>query len=303
MPAHAETHEHEEGGHHHHHHVQSGHVHADCHEDMPHVHAGASAGEHDEEKCYASFGHLCAHSWDFELGSYAENADMQQWVKEGLRHVHFDHAPTPDSVSKLCWVEGARTLAMGRREEARAWLLMSQEDEAMINLACLEYEAGNLETALRLMEKMMHMNDEQGVEPPVSAVLSLPMLRYAAGLISREELQKAADDHAKGPGAWVHEYVDLHWILDNVIHTPEDARHMRSRLEEAAAAGHPEAVVALIALAEMRIMIVGQHPEWKQRLKAAEASYERAARMQKRVDMLHWVLNECLPTLLPKSSI
>ncbi len=298
LPAYAESHGHEGEHHHHHHHAQKGHVHADCHEPVQKEHLEDSQQEHS----HAPFDHLCAHSWDFELGGYASNTAMQEWVNDGLRHVHFDHEPTADSVSKLCWVEGARILAMGEREKARVWLQMSREDEAMINLACLEYEAGNVDVALRLMDGMMHMNDEQGVMPPVSAVLSLPMLRYASGSISREELEKAAADHAKGPGAWVHDYVNIPWILENIVRSPEDALNIRARLEAAADAGQPEAEVALIALAEMRIMIVGQRPGWEARLAALAPNCPRADKMQKRVEMLRWVLNECLPTLMPKSS-
>ncbi len=290
-------------------HESAAHEEAPAEAAAPHAHGDhhkhnyvAPPVEVESDHSHAPFDHLCAHSWDFELAGYASNPAMQSWVEDGLRHVHFDHAPTPDSVSKLCWVEGARTLAMGHREKAREWLQLSQVDEAMMTLACLEYEEGNLEVAIRLMERMMRMEDEQGVQPPVSAVLSLPMLRYAAGLISREELEKAAADHARGEGAWVHECVDIDWILRNVIHTPEDARNIRALLGAAADAGHPEAEVALIALAEMRIMLVGQCPGWEQRLKALAPTYGRAAKMQERVKMLQWVLTECLPTLMPKSS-
>ncbi len=255
-----------------------------------------------KEYSHAPFDHLCAHSWDFELGGYADNPSMQEWVIDGLRHVHYDHAPTVESVSKLCWVEGARLLAAGKRDEARAWLQMSREDDAMINLACLEYENGNVASALRLMEGMMRMNDEQGVAPPVSTALSLPMLRYASGLISREELEKAAADHAAGAGSWVHDYVDIFWILENVIRTPEDALNIRARLEAAADAGQAEAEVALVALAEMRIMIVGQRAGWQTRLRELAPTHPRAAKMLERVEMLQWCLNECLPTLMPKSS-
>ncbi len=273
--------------------------HAAAHQHHEHESSAPAAGQ---EHSHAPFEHLCAHSWDFELGGYANNPAMQEWVKDGLRHVHFEHQPTPESVSRLCWVEGARILATGDRENARVWLQMSREDEALINLACLEYEDGNVAEALRLMELMARLDDEQGVMPPVSSIFSLPMLRYALGIIGREELEKAAADHAVGPGAWVHEHVDIGWILENVVHSPEDALHLRDRLEKAADAGHPEAEVALIALAEMRIMIVGQRPGWEQRLKALAPDYALAAKMQERVEMLQWVLNECLPTLMPKCS-
>ncbi len=292
LPAHADSHAHEAVP-----------THADHAQTCGHQHQ-ATAAENAEapDHSHAPFEHLCAHSWDFELGGYADNPAMQQWVKDGLRHVHFDHKPTPKTVSRLCWVEGARTLAMGQREEARTWLKMSQEDEALINLACLEYENGDVAEALRLMEVMIRMNDEQGVEPPVAAVFSLPLLRYASGLISHEELEKFAAELAAGPGAWVHEHVDISWILENVVRTPEDAKHLRARLGEAADAGHPEAEVALIALAEMRIMLVGQCPGWQQRLRSLAPKYARAAKMQQRVEMLQWVLTECLPTLMPKPS-
>ncbi len=293
LPVHAETHAHDgEPGQA----VPHAADHLEHH--APAAGQGSSAGEHS----HAPFDHLCAHSWDFELGGYADNAAMQKWVENGLRHVHFDHAPTPKSVSKLCWVEGARLLAAGQREQARAWLSMSREDEAVATLACLEYEAGNLDAALRITEELMRMEAEQGMPIPVSSVLSLPMLRYAAGLISRDELEKAAADHAQGAGAWVHDYVDIPWILDNVIRTPEDAQHIRARLEAAADAGNPEAEVALISLAEKRIMLVGQRPGWQQRLDALAPTYERAAKLKERVEMLRWVLNECLPTLMPPSS-
>ncbi len=294
-PAYAESHVRDGGSQHagsyaHHHHGYESHAHAGVNE------------EPQQDHSYAPFDHLCAHSWDFELGGYAENAAMQKWVEDGLRHVHFDHAPTPDSVSKLCWVEGARLLAAGQREKARTWLMMSRQTEALATLACLEYENGNVEAALKLTEEVLRMDEEQGVPIPVSTVLSLPMLRYASGLISREELEKAAADHAQGPGSWVHEYVDIPWILEHVIRTPEDARNIRARLEAAAAAGSPEAEVALIALAEMRVMIAGQRSGWQQRLEALVPAYERAARMQARVEVLRRVLNECLPTLMPPPS-
>ncbi len=294
LPAHAESQTHE-GEHHH------AEPHAAQAAEHQHEHA-AAAVDGTKEHSHAPFVHLCAHSWDFELGGYAGNEAMQEWVTDGLRHVHYDHAPTADSVSKLCWVEGARLLALGKRDEARAWLRMSREDEAMATLACLEYEMGNLQAALLVTEAVLKMDEEQGIPVPVSTVLSLPMLRYASGLISREELEKAAADHAVGPGAWVHDYVDIDWILQNVIRTPEDALNIRSRLEAVADAGHPEAEVALIALAEMRIMIVGQRPGWEQRLQALAATYPRAAKMQERVENLRAVLNECLPALMPKFS-
>ncbi len=268
----------------------------------PHLeHHAPAAGQvaAAQEHSLAPFDHLCAHSWDFELAGYADNNAMQKWVENGLRHVHFDHAPTSESVSKLCWVEGARLQAAGQREQARAWLALSREDEAMATLACMEYEEGNVDAALRMTEELMRMEEEQGISIPVSTVLSLPMLRYAAGLISREELEKAAAEHAQGAGAWVHDYVDIPWILQNVIRTPEDARHIRARLETAADAGSPEAEVALISLAEKRIMLVGQRPGWYQRLEALAPTYERAARLRERVEMLRWVLNDCLPSLMP----
>ncbi len=289
LPSRAESHAHEGE----HRHTQEAHACGD--------HGDAAKAE-GQEHSHAPFDHLCAHSWDFELGGYADNAAMQKWVEDGLRHVHYDHVPSVDSVSKLCWVEGARTLAAGQREKARAWLEMSHEDEALATLACLAYEDGELAEALRITEIVLRMDEEKGEAIPVSTVLSLPMLRYAAGLISREELEKAAADHAKGPGAWVHEYVDIPWILENIVRTPEDALHLRARLEAAAVAGHPEAEVALISLAEMRVMLVGQRPGWQERLKALAPTYGRAAKLQERVEMLRWVLNECLPTLMPKSS-
>ncbi len=294
----AETHDHSHG-------EGGGHDHTHCfgydhHTRGEHQHGGHLDGT--QEHSHAPFEHLCAHSWDLELGGYADNKAMQKWVEDGLRHVHYDHVPTAESVSRLCWVEGARTLAMGQREQARIWLQMSRENEALTNLACLEYENGRVEEGIRILEELLRMEEEQGTNIPVCITLSLPMMRYAAGLINREQLEKAAADHAKGAGAWVHEYVDLQWILDNVVRTPEDARHLRQRLEAAAAAGHPEAEVALIALAEMRVAIAGQRPGWQQRLEALVPKCPRAARLRERVEMLRWVLNECLPTLMPKSS-
>ncbi len=296
----AESHEHDHG-------EGDGHDHTHCYGNQHHTRGdnAPQAGhlvDGTQEHSHAPFEHLCAHSWDLELGGYADNKDMQKWVEDGLRHVHYDHVPTAKSVSRLCWVEGARTLAVGQREQARTWLMMSREDEALTNLACLEYENGRVEEGIRILEELLRMEEEQGTSIPVSITLSLPMMRYAAGLINREQLEKAAADHAKGAGAWVHEYVDLQWILDKVVRTPEDARYLRSRLEAAAAAGNSEAEVALIALAEMRVVIVGQRPGWQQRLEALVPKYPRAAKLKERVEMLRWVLNECLPTLMPKSS-